>query len=429
MTREGAPVPERDMTNAGRTGDGEAAGHEGHLRDEVDGLGALSLTRWITVRITGFAFFTIIVTSLIGWSRYSSWEASVREAMPVQVQEELVRLEALQEENPDQPIPRLREIYGQYLFGEYFSPRLLKEDILFNVTVNLLIIVSIALYSVWVSRRMSRQLEGVVIAAEQVAEGDFSARTAIMADAPPGLRLFAEGFNEMALRLGRYDAELQASSAAIAHELRTPLTAAKARLQGVMDGVLPMSAENLGMIMGQLDQLNHLVTDLYLLSLASAGELALEKDDFDMSTLVRERVSWAEPRLLAAGMAVDVQVPPQLPVCADHDRIGQVLSILIDNAIQYGAAGRKLCVSLARQEDRVAITVRDHGAGFPEALISRVCERFWRAEGSRSRNKGGAGLGMSVAAAICAAHGGELALGNHAEGGAVVTVLLPGAGA
>lgn len=409
----------------GENRDGE---HRGVL-DEVEGLGAFSLTRWITMRITGFAFFTIIVTSLFGWFHYSSWEASVRGAMPVQVREELVRLEALQEENPDQPIPRLREIYGQYLFGEYFSPRLLKEDILFGVIAHLFVIVSVALYSVWVSRRMSRQLEAVIVAADQVSEGNFSARTAIMDDAPPGLRLFAEGFNEMVTRLGGYDSELQASSAAIAHELRTPLTAAKARLQGVMDGVLPMSAENLGMIMGQLDQLNHLVTDLYLLSLASAGELALEKEDFDMSTLVRERVSWAEPRLLAAGMAVDVQVPPQLPVCADHDRIGQVLSILIDNAIQYGAAGRKLCVSLARQEDRVAITVRDHGAGFPEALISRVCERFWRAEGSRSRNKGGAGLGMSVAAAICAAHGGELALGNHAEGGAVVTVLLPGAGA
>ena len=105
-----------------------------------------------------------------------------------------------------------------------------------------------------------------------------------------------------------------------------------------------------------------------------------------------------------------------------------MLTVLVDNAIRYAASGRWLGIVGQRLGDgRIQLQVRDAGSGFPENCLSQVCDRFWRADGSRSRNRGGAGLGMSVARAICAAHGGELSVSNHPDGGACVTLLLPGA--
>ena len=161
---------------------------------------------------------------------------------------------------------------------------------------------------------------------------------------------------------------------------------------------------------------------------AAAGQLELVQGEFNVRALVQERINWAAPRTVSAGMQVDLDVPDSLVVQGDRDRIGQMLTVLVDNAIRYAASGRWLGIVGQRLADgHIQLQVRDAGSGFPENCLSQVCDRFWRADGSRSRNRGGAGLGMSVAWAICAAHGGELSVSNHPDGGACVTLLLPGA--
>lgn len=380
------------------------------------------LWRWISLRMIGLAMVAILVIGGGMWLRFSWWEAHQRAAIPEPVRQELQQLEA----QPTEHRQRLLQIYGEYLYGEYFTNEAVNEDMLFFGAFVLLSIPLIVGGGVWVSLHLSRQLSAVAIAADHIAQGDFTTRATRVAHTPPALRSLTSDFNRMAERLERQERELQASSAATAHELRTPLTAAKGRLQGLLDGVFEPTPQNFHLIMCQLDQLNRLIDDLYLLSLVSARQLSLLPSEFTLRSLLEERIAWAAPRLQASQMQASLDVAEDLRVLADRGRVGQVISILLDNAIRYAASGGWVALSARRQGAGVRIEVEDGGAGFAPEHLDRVCDRFWRAESSRSRHAGGSGLGLAVAVAICQAHGGRLSVRNRDGGGALTRIDLPG---
>jgi len=211
----------------------------------------------------------------------------------------------------------------------------------------------------------------------------------------------------------------------VAHELRTPLNAAMGRVQGMLDQVFPCDEVQLSMVHRQLEQLNLLVGDLHLLSLARAGQLSLEREDFLLEDLVRERLSWAAPRLNEIGLAPEVSIATDTRLIGDRDRIGQVLLVLIDNSIRYAGSGKRLSLEAATSKSEVLISVCDRGPGVDPDALARMTERFWRAEHSRDRHLGGSGLGLSIAAAICQAHGGSLEMVNRTGGGLCARVHLP----
>ncbi|MGE8099061.1 sensor histidine kinase [Pseudomonas fluorescens] len=377
---------------------------------------------WISLRMTGLALAAILVVGAGMWLRFFSWETKLRNALPEAVRQELKVLEVDHAANA----VRLREIYGQYLYGDYFTPEVLRADLLWFSGLALIALPLIIGGGIWVSLRLSRQLSAVAISAMHIAGGDFRSRAGSVRDAPAALYSLMADFNHMAERLERQERELQASSAAIAHELRTPLTAAKGRLQGLIDGVFEASPQQLAMIMRQLDQLNRLIDDLYLLSLATADQLQLTPSSFALKPLMEERVAWAAPRLQQQPVNIVLDCPDGLMLIADRDRLGQVLSILLDNALCYAASGGYLALRASKWQDRLLLDVEDAGPGFAPEHIERSCDRFWRAEHSRSRHAGGSGLGLSVAVAICQAHGGKLSVHNRAEGGGRIHIELPG---
>lgn len=380
-----------------------------------------TLWRWISVRMIGLAIVALLLVGGGMWLRFIWWDAQLRDALPEAVRQELEALEAM----PGEHRERLRQIYGEYLYGDYFAPEVVRADLLFFTGLVVIALPLVVLGGLWVSQRLSRQLGAVAVSANEIAQGDFGSRATIILHTPPALHQLTADFNHMAERLERYDRELQESSAAIAHELRTPLTAAIGRLQGIIDGVFPAEPGQHRIIMRQLAQLNRLLDDLYLLSMASAGRLELFPSEFILRTLCEERLNWAAPALQEQEMQVSLDVPCDLAMQADRDRIGQLLSILIDNALRYAAAGKHLALTARQQAGQVVLHVEDDGPGFRPEHIERACERFWRAEHSRSRHAGGSGLGLSIAAAICAAHGGRLSVRNRREQGASLCVRLP----
>lgn len=380
-----------------------------------------TLWRWISLRMIALA---VLALALVGggmWYRFALWNASLREAIPEPVRQELQLLEAAPAENQ----ARLRQIYGEYLYGDYFAPDVIREDMLIFAGLVSLALPLIVAGGVWVSLRLSRQLTAVALSAGEIAAGDFSSRAQLVPHTPPGLQNLATDFNHMAERLQRYDRELQESSAAIAHELRTPLTAAIGRLQGIIDGVFQAEPGQFDTVMRQLQQLTRLTDDLHLLSMAHIGKLALHLSEFPLEDLCRERIAWAAPSLEAAGMQVRLQVPGHLALLADRDRIGQLLSVLIDNALRYAATGKALVLRAEFAEGDAILLAEDRGPGFTQEHLDRVCERFWRAESSRSRHAGGSGLGLSIASAICVAHGGDLTALNRRDGGAQIRMRIP----
>ena len=379
------------------------------------------LWRWVSVRIITLTIGTAIAVAFCMWLRFAIWNAIVTRDMPAQDRIELEHLV----KDPHRDKHRFRQLIDRYYGVEYGYPEIENKDweVLGILVIGTMPV--IVLLGVWMSRPVVRQFSYVVRAAKEVARGNFSFRVQLVARAPEEFQELATDFNEMITKLERYEREIRDSSAILAHELRTPLNAAMGRLQGMIDGVFPSNPAQLQMVLLRLELLNRLVSDLHFLSLARAGQLQIVKESFQLNELIDERLSWVDAKIITHGMQVRKQVDPNLMVNADRSRLGQVFSILIDNVLRYAADGGHLDVSAFAAKGALTIEFSDRGSGIDPKNLSRMFDRFWRAEDSRGLHSGGSGLGLSIASAICVAHGGSIGALNRNGGGATIHITLP----
>ncbi len=376
---------------------------------------------WMGLRMSMLAIIAVIVIALTMWWYLNAKEQRYLRQVPAAVSAQLEVLIREPQKNADQIWSLLREHYNIALY----LPTLPDDDwwmlVLMVVVVTPFIIIS----GLLVSRSISRQFTVLGAGVRKVRDGDFSIRLASSPRAPQELAELTDNFNDMGRRLAQYERELEESSAMLAHELRTPLNAAMGRLQAILDDVFPLEPDQLRKVHGQLEQINRLVGDLHLMSLARAGQLGLEKDHFGVRDLLLERLEWATLRIAAAGLVVTTRCDPGLALRADRDRIGQTVSILIENVLRYAADGKVLDITAHAEGTMVTIVVADRGQGMDAEHLSRAVDRFWRAEDSRSRHLGGSGLGLAIGAAICESHGGTLTCRNRSGGGLEVVLKLP----
>jgi signal transduction histidine kinase len=208
----------------------------------------------------------------------------------------------------------------------------------------------------------------------------------------------------------------------VAHELRTPLATVSAQLEGMVDGVWEPTPERLAALAEEVLRLSALVGDLERLAAAESEALVLRRAELDLLALTRQAVAAFEPLAADAGIELQVQ-GSKTQVSADADRLRQVLTNLLSNAIAHTPAGGQVSVTVepaagaATTSDDAAgaagatgatITVSDTGEGIPPDALPFVFERFFRADPSRSRATGGAGIGLAIAKALVEAHGGSI---------------------
>lgn len=370
--------------------------------------------------MSGLAVGAVSCVALGMWLHFQLKDERILSTLPPQVQQEVRRLVA----DPHLDEARLWALFQANYAIENFLPGLRNPDWFTLLALLVTSVPFIFVFGFMMSRPLSRQFSSVAKAARQVAEGDFSARAAVSPHAPQELAGLADDFNEMSSRLEQYEREIRDSSAMLAHELRTPLNAAMGRIQGMVDDVFPHSNDQLLLVHRQLEQINRIVGDLHLLSMARAGALSLEEERFALADLVVERIQWVELELQAAGVACQLDLDAGIEVQADRLRMGQVVTIVVDNLLRYASSGGVMDVSLRQEGTRVTLIVGDRGPGVDEADLPRVQDRFWRADRSRARHSGGSGLGLSIAGAICAAHGGVLTVRNRMGGGLEVVVSI-----
>jgi signal transduction histidine kinase len=180
---------------------------------------------------------------------------------------------------------------------------------------------------------------------------------------------------------------------------------------------------------GETDRLIRLVNDLLLLSRADSDALNLQRQPVNMAQLVRATVDRLAPQAKARDLVLRVEAVSDgdSPLAwADRDRIEQVLLNLLDNGIKYSRPGGTVTVTVHGGAGQpVLVQVRDEGIGIPAEELTRIGERFYRADRARSRAGGGSGLGLAIAQALVVAHGGELRLESQEDKGTVVTFTLP----
>ncbi len=269
-----------------------------------------------------------------------------------------------------------------------------------------------------------RPLRGLSAAAQGIAAGDLSQRVPLTSH--DEISQVSATFNHMAETLQRYAAERRNMIGDIAHDLRTPLSIIQGNLEAMLDGVLPATPEELSSLHQETLHLNRLITDLRTLSLAESGQLHLQKQTVEPGSLVQQVSDRMHLSAEEKNITLETDIASDLPqVQADPERLMQVMTNLVDNAIRYNTNGSRVIVAVRPAKECIELSVSDNGPGIPTEDIPHLFERFWRAEKSRNRATGGSGLGLAIVKQLVEAHHGQVQVESQIGYGTRFTIHLP----
>jgi two-component system phosphate regulon sensor histidine kinase PhoR len=232
-------------------------------------------------------------------------------------------------------------------------------------------------------------------------------------------------------RLRQLEGVRQEFVANVSHELRTPLSLIKSATETLIEGAKEDPAalsRFLQIIDKHANRLALLIDDLLLLSTLDSGGLRLNRQPVPFRTTVQDAIDDLQGRALARDVTLVNAVAGSLVALADNDRMRQVISNLLDNAIKYGRAGGRASVEgRLLPSGRIEIMVVDDGPGIPRESQERIFERFYRVDKARSREQGGTGLGLAIVKHVVQAHGGDVRLESEPGGGSTFIFTLPSA--
>jgi signal transduction histidine kinase len=326
-------------------------------------------------------------------------------------------------------------IVGDHIVGIIYLSQSLQDVmvVLHDVQNRFLISAGIALLvtgiiAIILSRALSNPLRRLTAAAEAVGEGRFDQEVPVHSQNEIG-RL-SKTFNDMVVRLKKSHQTQLDFIANVSHELRTPLTSIKGIIETLQSGAAEddkVRERFLSIAETGTDRLIRLVNDLMLLSQADSAALELQRKSVTIELPVKAAVKQLSPLADAKNLIMKIDISPDTPpVWIDTDRIEQVIVNLVDNAIKYSRPEGTVTVSASPERDNyVAVIIRDEGIGISADDLSRVGQRFFRADKARSRANGGSGLGLAIARSLIEAHNGRLLIESQEGQGTTVSFTLP----
>ncbi len=313
------------------------------------------------------------------------------------------------------------------LFSEYSGVRNI-WILLCGAPVVLVIFVIATVFNLYT--RLGRPLEDLFRAINTVEEGDLSVR--VPEDNSAIYRDLFKRFNKMVGELERAEQQRRNLTADIAHELRTPLHIIQGNLEGIIDGVYQPTPEHINTTLEETRLLARLVNDLQTLSLAESGQLPLHPTRFLLADLIDDITSSFSSQAASLGIDLKTSITDQnQELTADYDRLNQVLSNLISNALRHTPSSGTVLIhtesiQIESQPAKFAvrITIQDTGLGIPAEDLPFVFDRFWRGDKSRSERTH-SGLGLAIAKQLIRAHGGTIAAQSVVGKGSSFVIELP----
>lgn len=271
-------------------------------------------------------------------------------------------------------------------------------------------------------RRFGRPMTEIFSAIDSISEGDLSVR--VQENYPRQFGQLARRFNHMVAELERADQQRRNLTADIAHELRTPLHIIQGNLEGMIDGVYEPSAENINNTLDETKLLGRLVNDLQTLSLAEAGQLPLHPTRFLLADLIQDLTSSFSTQASSLGIDLKTSVSDSSQeITADYDRLNQVLSNLISNALRHTPKGGSISLTTDSIENGIRIEVQDTGAGIPVEDLPFIFDRFWRGDKPRT-GRTNSGLGLAIAKQLIQAHNGTIEVQSEIDKGTKFIIEL-----
>jgi signal transduction histidine kinase len=284
-----------------------------------------------------------------------------------------------------------------------------------------------ALMGRWAFRRVGSPLVELMAAADAVAEGNLAVQ--VRENIPGEMGRLGARFNRMVAELARAEQQRRSLTADVAHELRTPLHIIQGNLEGVLDGVYEPSREHISATLEETHLLARLVSDLQTLSLAEAGQLPLHRVQVSAADLLADvSTRFSRPaEEQGVTLALEVAESPSLDLFADPDRLDQVLSNLVANALRYTPPGGQITLGARSTTDPagVCLWVADTGAGIAPEDLPYIFDRFWKGDRARTRGSGGSGLGLAIARQLVQAHGGAIRAESRLGEGSTFTMEIP----
>lgn len=289
-----------------------------------------------------------------------------------------------------------------------------------------IIFLSVILLSLLLVRqRIVKPIQEMKQASLQIAAGNYYKRLPIY----PSIELndLAQTFNQMAATIEAAEERRVALIGNVAHELRTPLGNIRATMEGLIDEVLIPGVGTFLSVQREVSRLQRLVYQLEELSQAESSQIHLKKQAVDFKRLIDDVGGRLAVQYEDKGVELHINCPSSLPLLfLDADRITQVLINLLGNALQYTPPGGMVQVQVRQGVNEIVTQVTDTGIGLPEADLTRVFERFYRADKSRARSSGGNGIGLTIARHLVLAHNGRIWAESTGLGqGAAFTFTLP----
>lgn len=274
------------------------------------------------------------------------------------------------------------------------------------------------------ARNLTRPLRRLTTAIQAMTAGHLEQRVDISSHDEIGE--LAGAFNSMSAQLVHSNQARRQMTADIAHELRNPLMVMTGYIEALRDGVLRPTPERFDMMYEEAQHLQRLVADLRILSLADAGELALNPQVVAAAVLLERVAEGYRPSAEKAGIELQIgpaELTPEIRV--DVERMVQVLANLVSNSMRYTPSGGIITLGAHQDADGVALTVADTGKGIAPESLPRIFDRFYRADSARSQNGEESGLGLAIVKSIVTNHGGTISVASEPGKGSVFSIHLP----
>jgi len=274
-----------------------------------------------------------------------------------------------------------------------------------------------------ISRNISKPITKVIDRARLISQGHYSSRSHEESDTKE-INELINSINDLAQNLESQEKLRKQLTADVAHELRTPLATLQSHMEAMIDGIWEADSERLKSCHDEILRLNRLVGDLEKLAKYESGILTLDKTEFDLKELVARVTGNFEKEFMSKDIELELKLNEQI-ICADRDKISQMIVNLVSNALKYTRPGGKVIIELTGDKSKAELAIMDNGIGIAEEDLPYIFERFYRADKSRNRLTGGAGIGLTITKAIIEAHRGTIEVESEINVGTKFKVTLP----